>query len=1132
MKKMYLLAMGFLLLFFKGGIAQDKSYFSELVPPSPDVAQLGQYGATQVGKYTGTANVSVPLHSINFDGLSIPIALSYATGGIKVSQEASWVGLGWNLSANAIITRQINSYDDLTNGDGAVGYLFSPVYTYPLSQAQENALLAANAAGQLAHDTEPDLFTVNIFGESVQFMLPKQSGSNILTAEVLNNKIVKVYYNVSNKTFEVVNGTGFTFLFQSKEYTTTFRSAGNQGITSDASALADDVNLQTADQGRTQNKITGWHVNKIIAPTGRELIFTYRQNFYFGYPNYVSSQNFSVCTTGSGIGYTTMPAHAVPTTCSITAFDGLQLTQISGDFGSVDFTLSNRLDISSNFQTSVPFTSVPSNREIKRLSGITVKNPKNETIKTITLTQSYFNDQYLSNSKKERYLRLKLDDVQVNNMDYMFSYISPNSLPTKDSHSEDFWGYYNGKTNAGRIPSFARILNCDLQNRDIFLTVDGANKGSDINYGKIGLLEEVIYPTKGKTVFEYEANRATIEKPLPNFNTPFPNSTDFSYNYLYLWQTEFGNFEHDLPSSGTTTFTIDQTAVFGYNFKATGNVYCAANCGGGLSGVPYITIRNVSTGAEDIVVRYLEQNFDEERTLAPGTYEVIVHSYSSSPGQGFASASNDMFYIADPQGNPFPFREFEVGGARLKSVTNYNYDDSFIGKKQYTYEQSRWGQIVSSGILMNELIYHGKFGVYDYSPQYFLGGFNMSSGSSLSLDFSAQGSHIGYSYVKEEDVDASGNTKGNILTAYVNEKNEFATKLIGVTKIISQNLPSSITDNYPDVAYGNAYLLGVPPVSFSYKNGNVIFENVEDDGFAILQSTDNTFEDIEIMNVPVFRAHLNGSINVVEDYEYSQTGNQYLPKTSINKQYFGSISDSVTTTVTNTYETSRYLPRSRVTTTSENGVTKKEEWYYPFDSSYGVSALPNMNNLITENRVTAPILTRSYENNTLLTQVLTKYGSFSGKYWRSEVQDAKDDDALESRALFNSYDSFGNLREYTQTDGSPVTYIWGYNSMYPVAKIENATYSQVVATGVNLSTLNNVNTSDSAMRTELNTIRNGLSGALVTTYTYKQGVGISSVTDPSGYLMTYEYDQYNRLKRVKDADGNIVSENDYHYKGE
>ena len=53
---------------------------------------------------------------------------------------------------------------------------------------------------------------------------------------------------------------------------------------------------------------------------------------------------------------------------------------------------------------------------------------------------------------------------------------------------------------------------------------------------------------------------------------------------------------------------------------------------------------------------------------------------------------------------------------------------------------------------------------------------------------------------------------------------------------------------------------------------------------------------------------------------------------------------------------------------------------------------------------------------------------------------------------------------------------------------------------------------------------------MVTTYTYKPLVGISSITDPKGYITTYEYDELNRLKFVKDRDGNIISENIYKYK--
>jgi len=53
---------------------------------------------------------------------------------------------------------------------------------------------------------------------------------------------------------------------------------------------------------------------------------------------------------------------------------------------------------------------------------------------------------------------------------------------------------------------------------------------------------------------------------------------------------------------------------------------------------------------------------------------------------------------------------------------------------------------------------------------------------------------------------------------------------------------------------------------------------------------------------------------------------------------------------------------------------------------------------------------------------------------------------------------------------------------------------------------------------------------MVTTYTYDPLIGVTSVTDPRGYTMYYEYDEFQRLEFVKDEDGNIYSENQYNYK--
>lgn len=130
---------------------------------------------------------------------------------------------------------------------------------------------------------------------------------------------------------------------------------------------------------------------------------------------------------------------------------------------------------------------------------------------------------------------------------------------------------------------------------------------------------------------------------------------------------------------------------------------------------------------------------------------------------------------------------------------------------------------------------------------------------------------------------------------------------------------------------------------------------------------------------------------------------------------------------------------------------------------------------------------------------------------------------------FKSYYPNGNIKESSKKDGTSTVYIWGYNQTKPIAQIENATSSQVdpyITTIQNLSD----GTNEQLLITELNKLRTNLPNAMITTYTYKPLIGISTITDPKGYATSYEYDELNRLKLVKDADGNIVSENIYKYK--
>ena len=55
-------------------------------------------------------------------------------------------------------------------------------------------------------------------------------------------------------------------------------------------------------------------------------------------------------------------------------------------------------------------------------------------------------------------------------------------------------------------------------------------------------------------------------------------------------------------------------------------------------------------------------------------------------------------------------------------------------------------------------------------------------------------------------------------------------------------------------------------------------------------------------------------------------------------------------------------------------------------------------------------------------------------------------------------------------------------------------------------------------------------GALMTTYTYKPMVGITSVTDPSNTTTYYEYDNLSRLIVLRDSKRKVLKTYKYHYK--
>ncbi|GAA3630778.1 hypothetical protein [Flavivirga jejuensis] len=263
----------------------------------------------------------------------------------------------------------------------------------------------------------------------------------------------------------------------------------------------------------------------------------------------------------------------------------------------------------------------------------------------------------------------------------------------------------------------------------------------------------------------------------------------------------------------------------------------------------------------------------------------------------------------------------------------------------------------------------------------------------------------------------------------------------------------------------------------------------------------------------------------------------------INKE---TITENGVTTIKNhTYNNQNQLTSTSFSNSKSETIVSESK--YPQD----FAAPNNVYQKMVDANIINPVIEQKTKNGAVtLSTLKNNYEDWGNAIYAPDIiKSSKGSDALEDRVEFIGYYNNGNVQEVKKSDGTHIVYIWGYNEKFPIAKIENATYSEVSSQITNLHTKSNddddrtVDVIDSSgvvtsyvgnegqLRAALNTLRN-LSDALVTTYTFDPLIGVTSITNPKGYTMYYEYDDFNRLEQVKDANGKILSQNEYHYKGQ
>jgi YD repeat-containing protein len=273
-----------------------------------------------------------------------------------------------------------------------------------------------------------------------------------------------------------------------------------------------------------------------------------------------------------------------------------------------------------------------------------------------------------------------------------------------------------------------------------------------------------------------------------------------------------------------------------------------------------------------------------------------------------------------------------------------------------------------------------------------------------------------------------------------------------------------------------------------------------------------------------FTVHDFFYFKIYKDYDVEK----YINRTTTTEHFNGQV---VEKNAVIEYDT--HYQQNQVTTSDSNNNTIVNEMYYPYDFTDAVSQ-----EMVVKNCIAPIVKVVNKKNGDILNSFKYDFASMGYSLFKpSAFLTSKGNDALEKVKEYG-YDFKGNvnyIRDYATATPPRVPHndptiiiIWGYNQAYPIAKIENGASGLPPSQIADLQAISDTRP-EAELIAALDALRVTFPNAMVTTYTYKPLVGISTMTDPKGNRMTYVYDSSNRLKEVRDKDNKILSENQYHY---
>ena len=1113
------------------------------LPSSPEAALLGRFGDIPISYYTGTANISVPLYSVKEGGMEIPITLEYHGRGIKVADEATWVGLGWNLTPGGTIIQEVRGNRDQLDGPSSSFYSSSgfaafkdrlntkPMGTYKkLLQQGLHYWIACSGGGYLQNGAgddpsiiynllegngQPDIYHFNFAGYSGSFYINPETDEMVIL-----EKGEHVFFERIGTGFKATTLDGNQFFFQIVEV---------------AYGLATGTDEHT---GYT------YKLSSIKFPTGRTIYF-----------NYLNSKANGVLMSQSAVmNYVCTPM--IPPTANVdiqdTFFDMQTLTSIVTPEVTINFNLADREDINS-------YTTA----KVKRLTSIDILSTVTQKkIKSFQFGQTYFLSSPTANYSGKR---LKLDSVKeigyTNGISqdtsmppYLFEYDTSVQLPVKTSFATDFWGYFNGETlNTNLLPdlTYFNYTNA-FEYQDFYpfnddrnpfqYTYIGANRFTDNTKAGAYLLKKIVYPTRGSTEFSYEPNSFTNEfipdqSQIKNFDGA--TNTVFKSNHLVDQNQTLADINPQTVYPFSVNFKLSKSTVLHF----ANSIFDGTGGPGGVAGVYtraqmdgcYIKLKKIKGGVTTLIKEWNTINvLNVEYNLNHGKSwnEDVSIAYDPDPTVMY---NVSVFFPGNSQTKPGDTYKI----AHAKSWFTY-YDDTGVERtsRQCGFRIARIRNLTEMGIVASDKIikYVNEDGTPSgkllnrFNPIWTLDSFCNKCGDAVDGVLLSSSTPFQQKLIRADDFGTEG---GTIIGYSRVEEIEKASNSPGIGKRVyhyynSHNSTNRNKPYLPDPINGKLikeYVLaasGDTLVSKIYYNSSTC----PLESYDALTIVNHSFGDADFGT---------GNSDTEEAYKFSfQTypliSYCYRLSSITTKEKFGS--SEIVTKEDYTYNGFGKI-KEHVTTYADNSTSKKK-YYYPGELTSTSAIETDMQN---NKMYGIPIVTETYIGAELISSLNTEF-----------IKDATTNDRIlpkyiysekgnvsgmlpEKRVTYDRYDDKGNLLQYTLENGTPVSFIWGYNKTLPVAKIENLAYSSI-PTGILTSIVSSsLATDDTQLSFDLAALRthSALTSSITTTYVYNPLVGVKKIIDARGYSTNFFYDPFGRLILVKDDSGNILTNYKYHH---